>query len=273
MSRFSLDRVLILATTLCVSIGAHAETVTAGMGSSFNKTLTARLGYLWTEADSRVRLDSADGQFGTELSFEDDLGLQSSKGLSIGELSWRINLRHRIDFTYTGLSRDGDQRLTADIRFGDDIYTIGTDVRTKFDSDIWRLGWGWSWFNDSKFEFGSMLGLHVTEVNVGIETLDGRLTEEEGTTIPLPTIGLQGTYAFTPKLHIRGWFQWFSLEYDKYDGSLFNASVALDYYALDNVGIGLGYNYYDYDLTIDDDHNLVFDYQFHGPMLYANIFF
>ncbi len=275
MNTHSPYRILTLTAAMALGNNALAQTtnVSAGMGSSFNKMFTARIGYLWTEADTRVRLDSSNGDIGADINFEDSLGLQSSKGISLGELSWRINLHHRIDFSYTGLSRDGEQRLTADIDFGDNTYTIGTDVNSIFSSDIWRLAWGWSWINDSKVEFGSLLGLHVTEIKVGIRGANGLLSEEEATTIPLPTIGLQGSYAFTPKWHLRGWFQWFALEYDKYDGSLFNTSVALDYYAFDNVGIGLGYNYYRYDLTVADDHQAIFDYTFHGPMLYANIYF
>ncbi len=95
--------------------------------------------------------------------------------------------------SYTNLRRDGDQRLTADIHFGDDIFTTGTDVDTTFDSDIWRLAWGWSWINNSKMEFGSLLGLQVTDVKLAVRALDGQLVEEEDTTLPLPTIGLHGT--------------------------------------------------------------------------------
>ncbi len=76
---------------------------------------------------------------------------------------------------------------------------------------------------------------------------------------------------------MRSWFQWFALEYDKYDGPLVNASMAVDYHAFDNfgvgVGAGLGYSYFNYDLTVDNDKKLTFNYEFHGPMLYANIYF
>lgn len=274
MKRFT--QIMLSAITLgalTLPMVGQAQTLTAGMGTAFNKRVTARLGYFWSDAKSKVRLDSSDGQFGTEINFEDDLGLQSSKGLSMLDLNWRLNLHHRIEASYVSLNRSGDTNVTADIRFGDDVFTIGTEINSKFQTDIWRVAWGWSWINNSKFEFGTLLGLHVTQIEVGIRALDGRIEENKSTTAPLPTIGLHGTYAFTPKLHLRGFFQWFALEYDKYDGSLFNASAALDYYAFDNFGIGIGYSLYDYDLKVDDTVNLKFDYEFKGPMAYANLYF
>jgi hypothetical protein len=262
-----------LAASLPIQVSANSETVAAGMGASFNKTLTGRVGYFWSQADTKILLDSKNGRVGTDLSFEDDLGLQSSKGLSMADLIWRINLHHRIEATYTSLRRSGGRRLSADIDFGDEQFNIGADIHSTFESDIWRLSWGWSWFNDSKFEFGSLLGLHTTQIKAGIRTANGLVSEEETATIPLPTIGLQGTYAFTPDLHLRGWFQWFALEFDKYDGGIFNASLSLDYYAFDNIGFGLGYSYYDYDLKVSDGRHLDFNYEFHGPMAYLNFYF
>jgi len=272
ISRHAL-KVLLGLALLPLNLPVSAQTVEAGMGVGFNKRFTARAGYLWSDADTSVRVDGRAGRVGAQVNLEDDLGMQKSKGLSVVELSWRLNQHHRFDFEYNSLSRDGRRTLTADIEFGDEIFTVGADVYSHFESDIWRLSWAWSLVNTGKVEFGTLLGLHVTEVSVGLRALGGQVEEAEDTTVPLPTIGLQGAYAFTPKLYLRGWFQWFTLEYGKYDGSLLNANLALDYYAFDNVGLGVGYAYYDYDLEIDDDHNVVYDYRFQGPMAYLNVYF
>ncbi len=76
---------LIAALTLGNAALAETTSISAGMGSSFMRVVTARLGYLWSNADRRIRLDSSDGNIGTDINFEDDLGLQSSKGLSMGD--------------------------------------------------------------------------------------------------------------------------------------------------------------------------------------------
>ena len=45
---------------------------------------------------------------------------------------------------YFELRRTGDQRLTADITFGDEVFSLGTDVSSYFHTEVLRLSYAYS---------------------------------------------------------------------------------------------------------------------------------
>jgi hypothetical protein len=60
------------------------------------------------------------------------------------------------------------------------------------------------------------------------------------------------------------------LKIGDYDGSLVNASAAVEWAFLPQAYAGLGYNYYKYDLTSDKEHTHgKFTFRFDGPALYV----
>ena len=67
---------------------------------------------------------------------------------------------------------------------------------------------------------------------------------------------------------------YFSLNYDDYDGSLVSVYAGVDYRFTRNFGVGIAYRYIDYDLTVNKSKfNGGVDYQFHGPMVYITASF
>ncbi|MEN8166250.1 MAG: 2-oxoglutarate synthase [Pseudomonadota bacterium] len=260
-------------------------------GTGFNKSFNFRLSGFWAKTSTKIRVDSNDGVIGEEISFEDDLNLSERKTLPLFDITYRFNPRHMLDFSYVDLERTASSTWTKEGTTTDDIrWSVGTEIRGGFESEVYRLAYGYSFINDGKKELGVLLGLHTTRIGITIEgegelvIVDGEGNEvvvddqasrtyDEGFTIPLPMLGLTGSYAFTPKLYMRGWVQFFTLDYDEYDGSLLNASGMLAYDLTNNFGIGAGYAYYSYDLDVERD-NLKgsFTYDFQGPtaFLYAS---
>jgi predicted porin len=116
---------------------------------------------------------------------------------------------------------------------------------------------------------GAVLGLHVTDFSaslaapaVGARTGDGLA--------PLPTVGLYGAYAFTPRWLLSGRVDYFTLNYNEYDGSLTNLNVGVDYRFTRNFGAGLAYRYVDYKVTASKtSYTGELQYKFSGPMLYG----
>ncbi len=260
-------------------------------GTGFNKSFNMRLSGFQASASTTIRIDSNNGVIGEEISLEDDLSLSDRESLPLLDITYRFNPRHMLDFSYVDLERSASSIYTKAGTTTDDIqWSVGTEIHGRFDSEVYRLAYGYSFINDGKKELGVLLGLHSTRIGLTIEGTgkivivneDGEevvleeeatRTYDEGFTIPLPVLGLQGAYAFTPKFHMRGWGQFFTLKYDNYDGSLVNAAGMLEYDLFKHLGIGLGYAYYAYDLDVDkDDLKGNFSYDFSGPtaFLYAS---
>ncbi len=231
-----------------------------------------RAGGFYSSADTRLRIDGSGGRLGTEISLEDDLGFTKEKTLPVIDAIWRINPRHRIELGYVRLARDAQKTITGQIDFGDSSFPLNANVSSTFDTDVWKLTYGWSFWREGSSELALLLGLHTTKFKVSLSSTSSSRTIYEATdrTIPLPTIGLQGTWALDPQWRLTGTVQAFSLKYGDYDGSLVNASVAGEYRFNRNWLIGAGYTTYDYNLDVTGGRAKgSFDYNFSGPVLYV----
>ena len=279
---------VLLASTLSTGF-SNVSASDDFFGTGFNKQWNLRLSGYRATTSTDIRVDSKDGVIGEEISFEDDLGLPDRETQPLFDLTYRFNPRHMIDFSYVDLSRSATTIYDVSGTTTDDIaWAAGAELTGTFDSEIFRLSYGYSFFNDGQKELGMLIGLHVTRLNItlkgtgslvavdpdtGDEVVVGgeaQRTYDSGFTLPLPVIGLHGAYAFSEKFRIRGWGQFFALDYDDYDGSLINMAGMLEYDLWRNFGIGAGYAIYNYDLDVDrSDYAGNFSYKFKGPTLFV----
>ena len=145
---------------------------------------------------------------------------------------------------------------------------MGTVVSAEFESDIYRLSAGYSFIKNEQAELGVALGLFTTDFRVSLAA-SGVGGQTGDALAPLPTVGLYGSYALSPRWLLSGRVDYFSLDYDDYDGSLVNWVGAIDYRFTRSFGIGLGYRYVDYDLTATKaKFTGGVEYRFSGPMVY-----
>jgi hypothetical protein len=249
---------------------ALATLPAAAADSLYEEGLSFRLGGFQSNAETRLRLDAANGALGTSLSLEDDLGYSDSEFLPVFDAVWRINPRHRVELGYLRFGRDAQKTISGEIRFGDQVFPVSSEVNSQFDSDVWRLTYGWSFYREGGNELALLLGLHTTKFTTRLETTSGSIAEAAERTIPLPTLGLQGSWALSPSWRINGAVQVFSLEYGDYEGSFTTGSLAAEYRINRNFAVGAGYMLNDYNLEVTKGKARgSFDYQFDGPMVYV----
>jgi len=255
---------------ICGLIAALACLPAAAADPLYEEGFSFRLLGFQSNAETRLRLDAADGALGTSISLEDDLGFSDSEFLPAFDAIWRINPRHRVELGYLRFGRDSQKTISGEIRFGDKVFPVSSDVHSEFDSDVWRLAYGWSFYREGGNELSLLLGLHTTKFSTKLETTGGAIAEAAERTIPLPTLGIQGSWALTPAWRINGAVQVFSLEYDDYEGSFTTGSLAAEYRINRNFAVGAGYTMNDYNLDVTKGKARgSFDYQFNGPMIYV----
>lgn len=252
---------------------AAAQGTGGGVHPALQDQWHFQLGAYLSKVDTTAHLNSSTGGRGTQLSFENDLGFDDSKIMPAFLASVRLGERWKIEFEYLSLSRDSSRAISRTINWGDRTYTIGTVVSSDFDSDIYRLSAGYSFIKDNQKELGVSLGFHVTDFSLGLAAT-GIGSQRGDALAPLPTIGLYGAYALTPKWLLSGRLDYFSLNYNEYDGSLVNVSAGIDYRFTRNFGIGVAYRHIDYDLTVTKSKfNGGVEYKFNGPMVYVTASF
>jgi hypothetical protein len=119
-------------------------------------------------------------------------------------------------------------------------------------------------------------GLHYTSMSASLSakaetsngTLQGDIREEGSVDLPLPVIGLRGTWDLPHDFWIDAGAQFFSLSYGDYDGSLQDYRLTVFWQPKTWLGIGLGYNVFRVDVDVDSNSfNGNLDWQYDGPML------
>jgi outer membrane autotransporter protein len=260
----------VVALAACGLVAAQA---TWNVHPALQDRWSIQLGIYAPEAETNAFLNNAAGGRGTSINFEDDLNLDDRKTMPAFLASVRLGERWRVEAEYFSLHRSGSRAISRTINWGDNTYPIGTVVTSKFDSDIYRLSGGYSFIKSNQAEAGVALGAHVTDFNASLSAT-GIGTATGDTLAPLPTIGIYGAYAFTPRWLLSGRLDYFSLNYDKYDGTLVNFNIGVDYRFTRNFGVGVGYRHVDYDVTATDSgFNGGINYKFSGPSLYGVVSF
>jgi hypothetical protein len=234
----------------------------------FQDRYSLELGAFSPKAKTTASLSNSAGGAGTSVSFENLLGVEDTK--TTGTLTGRMRLgeKWRIEAGYLNLDRSGSRTIGTTVMWGDNTYAPGTSVQSTFQSETLRLSGGYSFIKDAKAEFGVALGLHTTQFEASL-TAAGVGGAKGDVLAPLPTIGVYGAYAFTPEWLLSGRIDYFSLNYKKYDGSVLDTVVKVDYRFHRNFAAGLGYRYVGYDFSATEGgFKGSVDYKFSGPMLY-----
>lgn len=271
--------------------GKAAVLASIGIGCGSGAALAAmpddaywfELNYFYPTIKSTARIDAkATARPGTELTLEDDLDLTDRKGTPYVAMGMRLGERWRMEFEYYVLDRSGTRTLTRDIDWGDVTYPAGVEVDSTFDTTVYRLTGGYSFHKTADSEAGLGFGLHVTDFETSLSGQGlgavgngiGFQREARDALVPLPTLGLYGSFKLAPQVQLRGRVDYLSLSYNDYDGSLVNWMVGVDWRFHKNWGIGAGYRYVDYKLEANrNDFVGEVEYNFKGPTLYLQAAF
>ena len=230
------------------------------------------LGVFITDRDTDTRLDGS--TTGSDVNFEKDLGLDTSDTVFRLDGYYRFNERHRLDFSWFDLSRNGSKQINRDIQWGDTLYTIDTTVNTDVDLQIYKAAYTYSFLRREKGYLGATAGLYVADTRSGISEQSLGQAEFGEITAPLPVIGLRGEYAMSDRWSFRASGEFFFIEYDDIDGSLVDLYAGVDYQLLDNMSIGLGVN----SVSIDVDATKTsfagaLDWQYVGGLVFLKFNF
>ncbi len=90
---------------------------------------TARVGvFNVRDADTTPRVGEAERILGTTINFKRDLGVSESDDAPRVDGYYRFTPRHRIDFAWFKVEREGTRTISIDIEFKDEIFLVGTQV-------------------------------------------------------------------------------------------------------------------------------------------------
>ena len=276
---------LLATTSLLAALPASADPL-PGKHPLLNKRFTVSLGGFFPDVDSKVRLDATNFDLGTEIDFENELGLEESKNVWWANLRWRISRRNNLEFEWNQLKRDAFVAATTrEYQIEDTVIQAGGAIDSKFDIDLVRLTYGYSLIRNDEAELQFQAGLHLADIAVqlgltGALSIDGEAfvdsvsTEQEEVTAPLPHFGGNFTYAFNEQFGMNAHLIGFAIEIDDIEGSIVDAGLTAQYNFTDTIGVGAGVRYFQVDVEAsNDDLRGQFEFDYLGPLVYVNAAF
>lgn len=234
------------------------------------------LGGFFSSVSTHFRLDSKEGDNGTDLDFQDDLGYDDNDTLPAFVLNWRLSNNTRLTAEYFTVGQDTRHTIDKSIEWGDIDYQVGVAITSSMDLDVGRAFFGYSLIKDDTKELGLGVGLHYLGLDTSLSgsgSVDGVPVGKVSRSIDdwavLPNIGGYLNYAFSPKWLFSARVDWISANVDDYDGTLWNVEAFIQYQAFDHFGIGAAYRLLDLELGADNQRKeWRTDLEYNGPMLF-----
>ncbi len=159
------------------------------------------------------------------------------------------------------------------------MFPVNTTVTSFFDTEIFKAAYRWTPVAEDTWEAGVSLGLHWMRFGVGMAASSLAVSEDFEQDAPLPVVGLHAEWAFLPRLRLRGSSEWFYVDLsgvgdlNELKGLITDNVLAVEWDALDFLGLGVGYNFFLLDFSVGDDAlTLDAEYEYSGLLLYGRLF-
>jgi hypothetical protein len=281
-SRATLALILTLAGGLATESSSAASEDGDMPSSIYDSKFTMALGGFFPRIKSSLTLSSPGGR-GTEISAEDDLGLESGTNSAWVSFNWRFQPRHTFHVEWFQLNRKGSSTAHRSRTIFGTTIGVGASTSSSIEFNLGRVTYGYSILRDKKFDLSIMAGVHVATVkatvtasgNVSVDGIPLRgksHTDSTSTyTFPLPHIGGSMAYKFTPKLSGRLMLIGFALDLGDYSGHLIESDATIAYQLSKHFGIGGGLKYFNLNLQANTSNggHAEYDYQFFGPAIFG----
>jgi hypothetical protein len=191
---------------------------------------------------------------------EGNLDLPETSSVTTFYGAWNINPRHSIGFSYFSVNRESivlniDETL-EDVR-------IEGDAKITDATNFYRLSYGYTLFNDYRSKIKLHAGVYGLDLKYVFEaegqitregvTTSGSINEEAKVFAPLPLIGLDLWYSFTPGWGINTRVALVAGSYEDVSASVLQTSLNAQYRFTDHIGLIFGLAYFDADVVIEDN--------------------
>jgi hypothetical protein len=247
--------------------------VTSAANAQEDPRFSIGLGAFFTDRDSQTRIDG-EANSGTDVDLESDLGLDKSDTVFRVDGYWRFAEKHRFDFSTFDLSRSASKQVEREIIWNDTTYPISTTVDAELDLAIYKAAYTWMFLKRDRSFLGATVGLYIADIGAKLSGSTGGSVESSDLTAPLPVIGLRGEYRFADRWSLRGSGEIFAIEYDDYDGSLYDLFIGLDFSVTETIAVGVGINSVQLDIGVAKrNFQGDLDWQYDGAMAYLKFDF
>jgi len=249
-------------------------TLAEGYGHPLDKKFSVSAGAFITDHDTRIRLDTDSGP-GTEVSLENDLGLDATTDVMRIDAAWRFSERHRALFGVFDLSQTGRKTLDSDLVIDGDTYLLNETVLTDWKMQLIELVYSYRIRGNERTEWWLNVGVFIQDAKITVaETATGGDVTSEDIVLPLPKFGLGVGHVFNEHWFGHAGVDVFKLEIGDVGSSLVDVRATLDYRFTEYFSVGAGWHHISVIANLDrsvSGWQGRFDWEARGLMLYGRL--
>jgi len=249
-----------------------ASVQAASLNPTLDDRFQVRIGPFFANIDSKITVAS-----GQEVDLEERFDDNALTGAI--NLNWRVTPRINLTFGYSQVTRDESVTLDQSVPLGN-LATLpaGSKFSGEINTRVYRFGASYSVLRNENSEIGISLGVSALnlEDNIAFTPAGGpKITLlESDVTEPMGSIGIDGTYAFSPQWLIKGRVGYLGVSLGDIDGKMWDVNGAVEFRPWKNVGFGLAYTYNDADITVKKDSgDTEVNWTYQGPFAYVTLGF
>lgn len=225
---------------------------------------------LGASIDTKLRVDQSLTLPGTVVDAEDDLGLDDSDLMPQAEITLLPGKHHLLRLSGFTTRRSASKILEEEIFWDDEVYEPGERVDSQMDLTMFGLTYGYRFFVRDSFEIAATFGIQIASVDVNAVVRSRVIREAENGVAPLPMIGVEGRYDFTPHWSAELRAQYLTADVEEVDGSILDARLAVTWRMNPYLVFGLGYRTFSIDIDSRDENDPgLVKLDMDGPLLFA----
>ena len=227
-------------------------------------SLTLGVGVGVVKFDSKVKVVDKESGGRRFLDLEGNLDLPEEDTVNVFYGAYAFNEKHSLVFSYFAINRESD--LINFSRNYDDIVLLDVSLTVEDKSRFYYGGYGYNLFRDDRSSVTLVAGLNAIDLKLvataeGALTVDGETAEvvevaEADVLAPLPLLGLNFAFSFTPEWSIATRISIVDGSYEGVEATITQASINSMYRISQHTGILLGVTHFDASVEVDDDDDI-----------------
>ena len=233
-----------------------AATLPAGAARQRNLNDKVRLNLAFNALSIGVKaqVNSTTFGVGTSINIDDTFNLSEGDGTAGIGGYFRFNRKHRLDFDYSDVDKQGAAVADFEFDFGDITIMPGDAIAVRSEYRFYGAYYSYALANNGTIEAGIRVGLSFLDFDVDVAKLVGGFlteTENAAAVMPLPVVGVYASHTLHPKVFFNYDLELFTLSYDDYSGSMAQLKMVVDWIPVKHFGFGGGLVHYSLDVDVD----------------------
>ena len=244
----------------CLLLASHLVAVPAGaQPPDSTKTHAAPAGQLaslynkWEISPSLtsvilntdLRVDASNGDFGTTIDAEDDLGLATVKLQPRIDARLRLGHKHELEGGFQFAQRTGETVLQRDIDFADTTFAAGATLNSTLNTNLLFLNYRYAIIAKDRTQAGVGVGLGVLFFSTELDALpssgnSSSHSASKSLTPPVGSLGLYGRFLMGTRWSAETDARLVKLRIDRFHIRCLEANLAGRYFLSRKVGLELG---------------------------------